>query len=133
MLAAFAPIVAPTGIADETGGERALSNPGSPTIANAGDLATIGIATIPPAPPVAPQPKTAVRLHSGIKAPQRLVNVTPVYPVIARSAQVQGVVIIEATLDERGNVVRAEVLRSIPLLDAAALDAVRQWKFTPTS
>ena len=87
---------------------------------------------MPPAPPAPPQPPTPVRLHSGIKAPQRLVHVTPVYPVIAQSARVQGVVIIEATLDERGNVVRAVVLRSIPLLDAAALDAVRQWKFTPT-
>jgi periplasmic protein TonB len=41
-------------------------------------------------------------------------------------------VIIEATIDERGNVARAQVLKSIPLLDEAALTAVRQWKFTPT-
>ena len=59
-------------------------------------------------------------------------SVTPAYPAIARAAHIEGVVIIEATLDERGNVVRAQVLRSIPQLDAAALDAVRQWKFSPT-
>jgi len=40
-------------------------------------------------------------------------------------------VIIEATIDERGNVTAARVLRSAPLLDDAALAAVRQWKFTP--
>ena len=93
------------------------------------------IAVAPPAQPVtppAPPPQAPVRLHSGIQAPQRVVYVTPFYPVIAKSAHVQGVVIIEATLDERGNVVRTQVLRSIPLLDAAAIDAVRQWKFTPT-
>jgi protein TonB len=58
--------------------------------------------------------------------------VKPVYPAIAQSARVQGVVIIEATIGPNGNVQEAKVLRSIPLLDAAALDAVRQWQFTPT-
>jgi protein TonB len=45
---------------------------------------------------------------------------------------VQGVVIIEATIAPNGRVQAAKVLRSIPMLDAAALDAVRQWQFTPT-
>ena len=44
-----------------------------------------------------------------------------------------GVVIIEATIGPNGAVQEAKVLRSIPLLDAAALDAVRQWTFTPTT
>ena len=57
----------------------------------------------------------------------------PVYPSIAQSARVQGVVIIEATIGPNGSVTDAKVLRSIPLLDAAALDAVRQWQFTPTT
>ncbi len=88
---------------------------------------------IPPAPPAQPPvPQAPIHLHSGIRPPQRIVNVTPVYPAIARTARVQGVVIIEATIDDRGNVTRVEILRSIPLLDAAALDAVRQWKFSPT-
>ena len=56
----------------------------------------------------------------------------PVYPPIAQSARVQGVVIIEATIGPDGVVKDARVLRSIPLLDQAALDAVRQWVFTPT-
>ena len=54
------------------------------------------------------------------------------YPPIAQSARVQGVVIIEATIGPNGTVQEAKVLRSIPLLDAAALDAVQQWQFTPT-
>ena len=56
----------------------------------------------------------------------------PVYPPIAQSARVQGIVIIEATIGPNGTVTDARVLRSISLLDQAALDAVRQWEFTPT-
>jgi periplasmic protein TonB len=94
----------------------------------------LGPPSSPPPPVVAPPPtpQTPIRLHSGIRAPQRIVNVTPAYPTIARAAHIEGVVIIEATIDERGNVVRTQVLRSIAQLDAAAVDAVRQWKFSPT-
>ncbi|MBW8713179.1 MAG: energy transducer TonB [Acidobacteria bacterium] len=58
--------------------------------------------------------------------------IRPVYPPIAQSARVSGVVIIEATIGADGKVKDAKVLRSIPLLDQAALDAVKQWQFTPT-
>ena len=44
----------------------------------------------------------------------------------------QGIVIIEATIAKDGSVKDARVLKSMPLLDQAAIDAVRQWKFTPT-
>ena len=49
----------------------------------------------------------------------------PVYPPIAQAARVQGIVIIEATLGTDGRVVNARILRSVPLLDQAALEAVR--------
>ena len=81
--------------------------------------------------PVALEPMP-VRVGSGIRPPQKIKDVKPVYPAIAQSARVQGVVIIEATIGPNGAVQEAKVLRSIPLLDAAALDAVRQWQFTPT-
>jgi protein TonB len=67
-----------------------------------------------------------------IKPPTKTKDVRPVYPAIAQSARVQGVVIVEATIGPDGHVQEAKVLRSIPLLDAAALDAVKQWVFTPT-
>jgi TonB family protein len=82
--------------------------------------------------PGAPPPPTAVRVGGQIKEPRKLKNVSPAYPPIAQSARVQGVVIIEAVIGPTGRVQDARVLRSIPLLDAAALDAVRQWEFTPT-
>ena len=46
--------------------------------------------------------------------------------------RVEGMVTIEATISTDGSVINTRVTRSQPLLDQAALDAVRQWKFTPT-
>jgi protein TonB len=55
-----------------------------------------------------------------------------VYPAMAKSARAAGAVTIEATIGPDGKVIDAKVLRSVPLLDQAALDAVRQWEYTPT-
>ena len=74
----------------------------------------------------------AVRIGGEIKPPTKIKNVQPVYPAIARSARVAGAVTIEATIGPDGNVMDAKVVRSVPLLDQAALDAVRQWEYTPT-
>jgi protein TonB len=67
-----------------------------------------------------------------IKLPIRLVNVNPVYPEDARAAGVAGVVILEITIGEDGSVTDAQVVRSIPMLDQAAIDAVLQWVYEPT-
>lgn len=85
----------------------------------------------PPSPPP-PPPQRAVRPGGEIRAPAKVFDVAPVYPALARQARVQGVVIIEATIGIDGHVEQARVLRSIPLLDDAALTAVRQWRYTPT-
>ena len=63
--------------------------------------------------------------------PTKTKHVNPVYPPIAESARVQGVVILETIIGADGKVQDARVLRSIPLLDQAALDAVKRWKFKP--
>jgi TonB family protein len=86
----------------------------------------------PPPPPPAPGDDGALRVGGEIKAPVKLRNVSPVYPQDAQDARVQGVVIIEARIEADGTVGRARVLRSIPMLDDAAVGAVRQWEFTPT-
>jgi len=86
-----------------------------------------------PAPPVpTPQPQAPVRPGGIIRAPQKLHHVAPQYPAIARSAHVSGVVILEALIREDGSVSDVKVLRSVALLDLAAVEAVRQWRFTPT-
>lgn len=80
----------------------------------------------------APFPGTPVRVGGAVMAPVKTRHVNPVYPPIAESARVQGVVILEVLISAEGQVQDARILRSIPLLDQAALDAVRQWEFTPT-
>jgi len=82
----------------------------------------------PPAPPPAP-----VRVGGDIKPPTRIKYVKPIYPPGAQSARVEGVVFIQATIGPTGKIMDAKILKSIPLLDAAALEAVRQWEFTPTT
>ena len=73
-----------------------------------------------------------VRIGGQIKPPTKIKDVKPVYPAIAQSARVAGAVTIEATIGFDGKVVDAKVVHSIPLLDQAALDAVRQWEYSPT-
>ena len=85
-----------------------------------------------PSPPTVPAPPAAYRPGGVIREPRKLVDVPPIYPDIARAAKVEGLVILEATIDERGLVIDARVLRSVPLLDAAALAALKQWRYTPT-
>jgi protein TonB len=73
-----------------------------------------------------------VRVGGQIKEPKKLRHVAPVYPPIARSARLQGVVILEGVISPQGRVTDARIVRGIPLLDEAAVDAVRQWVYTPT-
>ena len=73
-----------------------------------------------------------LRIGGKIHAPTKIKDVKPVYPAIAQSARVAGAVTIEATIGPDGKVIDAKVVRSIPMLDQAALDAVRQWEYTPT-
>ncbi len=72
-----------------------------------------------------------VRVGGQIKPPQKIKDVRPVYPAAAQNARAQGMVIAEATIDPSGVVIDAQILRSIPMLDVAALDAVLRWVFEP--
>ena len=83
-------------------------------------------------PDAPPPPQQAVRVGGQIKEPKKLKDVKPVYPQIATQARVQGVVILECTISPQGKVTDVKVLRGIPLLDQAAMEAVRQWVYTPT-
>ena len=82
---------------------------------------------------VGPLPNGAVRVGGSVRPPVKIADVPPVLPEIAARANVRGIVILEVTVDVDGTVKDARVLRSIPLLDAAALEAVRQWRYEPTS
>jgi protein TonB len=82
---------------------------------------------VPPEPAVTP-----VVVGGDVKPPRKRVHVNPVYPPIALAARVQGTVVLEAVIDAEGNVANLLVRESIPLLDAAAIEAVRKWKYEPT-
>jgi TonB family protein len=79
-----------------------------------------------------PPLQAPVRVGGNIRTPVRTQTAEPVTPPIAQQAGIRGVVIVEVTIDPAGRVTDARILRSIPLLDAAALDAVRKWRFEPT-
>jgi len=79
-----------------------------------------------------PQPQGPIRPGGHIRPPERTGYVAPVYPPIAIQARREGTVVLEATIDETGVVRHVSVLRSVPLLDRAAIDAVRQWRYSPT-
>jgi protein TonB len=73
-----------------------------------------------------------LRVGGRISTPTKIKDVKPEYPAMAQTARVTGAVVIEATIGEDGKVIDAKVVRSIPMLDQAALDAVRQWEYFPT-
>jgi protein TonB len=73
-------------------------------------------------------------LHAGrdVKAPQKVKDVRPNFPPAAMAARVRGTVVVEATIGPDGRVQSTKLLQSIPVLDEAALDAIRQWEYVPT-
>lgn len=90
--------------------------------------------TAAPPPPSRPQPtKRVVRAGSLLKPPRQTYSIDPEYPALARQAHISGTVVVEAVIDERGNVVQAHAVSGHPLLIPAALGAVLHWKYEPTS
>jgi len=91
-----------------------------------------GAPGVPPSLPPPPSGNAPVRVGGNIRQPEKLKDVRPVYPEEAQDARVQGVVILEIVIGTDGKVQDAKILRSIPLFDQAALDAVRQWEYSVT-
>lgn len=133
-----APTQAPDHISqdDVESSDGPIVDGGLPSVgpATVGLSAHVGLNVDVPPPPPAPaiERPHPVRVGGVIREPRKLVHVAAEYPEIARRAHVEGLVVIEAMIDERGRVIDARVLRSVPLLDAAALTAVKEWRYTPT-
>lgn len=92
-----------------------------------------GVGTTTPRPGELPldRPVRLVRIGGSVKPPVKIFDVQPEYSDTARAANVQGVVIVELRIGTDGSVRHARILRSISLLDDAALEAVRQWRYEP--
>jgi protein TonB len=131
-----APIEAPASITPETGLEGGEFTPsdidagfedGIPGGVAGGIVG--GFVTAPPPPP--PARVAPVRVGGEISTPRLTRRVDPEYPPIAVSAMIEGMVILEATVDATGAVKDTRVLRSHGVLDEAAIDAVQQWRYEP--
>jgi TonB family protein len=90
----------------------------------------------PPAPPSTfekhPRPNVPYRVSGTVMAGKAITKVVAKYPDMAKAAKIEGVVVVEIVVDERGNVNSARALSGHPLLQDASLTAAKQWKFTPT-
>ena len=95
----------------------------------------------PPAPPVTESRhpvggwvygQASYTVTPNAVAPIRIKDVRPVYPPIAIANDVQGVVVVRATITGSGRIADARVVQPVGLLSQSALDAVQQWVFTPS-
>jgi protein TonB len=84
------------------------------------------------AAPAVEGPKHPVRIGGDVKPPRLIYGPAPNYPALASQARVQGVVVIDAIIDEHGSVVQEKIISGHPLLIQAALKAVSQRKYEPT-
>lgn len=126
-----APIEVPQEIAPDEGIDLGVEGgvPGGVEGGVPGGVVGGVVGGLPTGPPVTQPP---VRVGGQVKEPKKIRNVAPVYPEIAKQARVQGIVILECIISPQGQVTEVKVLRGIPLLDQAAIDAVKQWIYTPT-
>jgi protein TonB len=92
--------------------------------------AKVEIKDEPPPPP--PKPTPHAPISGGVLNGKAVHLVQPPYPPIARSAHASGQVVVQVLIDENGNVVAAHATSGHPLLQAAAVNAARSSKFTPT-
>jgi protein TonB len=97
-----------------------------------GILSSTGTGPAAPPPPAAKEKPSIHRVGGDVKPPRILVHIDPVYPPLARQAHIEGTVVVDAVIDENGNVVQAHAVEGPGLLIPSALNAVLQWKYEPT-
>jgi TonB family protein len=83
-------------------------------------------------PPFAMSPAGVVRVGGSIKEPRKIQDVRPIFPAVAAASGMEGVVTLRAIVTRDGTVGDAVITSGGSVFDTAALDAVRQWLFTPT-
>ena len=143
-----APVEAPSDIGRETAVEAPIASRGSeidphfdsavgggeggvPGGVVGGVVGGLATSVAPPPPPPPPAPKRPIRVGGQIATPALLSRVAPTFPEAAARAGVRGAVVLEATVDKSGRVESVRVVRSVPQLEKAAIDAVKQWRYSP--
>ncbi|MBZ5696556.1 MAG: energy transducer TonB [Acidobacteriia bacterium] len=84
----------------------------------------------PPPPPA--KKEKILRVGGVVKAPRELYKPGPIYPSLALTARIQGVVNVDALIDEHGDVVKAQPIDGPVLLVPSAIACVLKWKYEPT-
>ena len=97
-----------------------------------GDVLGGSVTGPPPPPPAAERPKGPIRIFSGMKEPRLLYEPPLTYSPIAKAAHIFGTVVVEAVIDERGDVTQVQVISGPPLLVESALKAVAGRRYEPT-
>jgi protein TonB len=93
-----------------------------------GILGGIGTGAAPIVKAAAPK---KIAVSSGVMAGNILVKTQPQYPAIAKAARIQGTVVLQATISKTGTIEGLTVVSGPPMLQQAALDAVRSWRYKP--
>jgi protein TonB len=127
-----APVEIPTEIVPEQGLDLGAEGgiPGGVEGGVPGGVVGGVVGGLPEAAP--PPPVRLLRVGTDVREPRKVKTVPPVYPELAVKARVQGQVVLECQIDVRGRVAEVRALRGSPILVDAAIEAVRQWVYTPT-
>src|SRR5215472_192332 len=104
----------------------------TPAIDGAGALSAIGTPSPLAPPPGESQAPVRIRVGGALKPPRLVSSVQPVYPAMARDAGIEGDVVIDTAVDQKGKITSARVVSGPAMLRQAALDALRQWKYAPS-
>jgi protein TonB len=83
------------------------------------------------APVVRAAPKGPTAVSSGVMAGQLVYKVTPVYPAMGLAVRVEGTVVLQAVISKAGTIENLRVVSGPPMLQMAAMDAVKQWRYKP--
>ena len=90
------------------------------------------VAPVAPPPPPKPVKREPIRVGGNVQESKLIRRVDPVYPELAKRARVEGRVILIVTVDEEGRVADIKLSQGHPLLNEAAISAVKQWRYSPT-
>lgn len=110
-----------------------IGGTGTGFVPGAGLLPSLGGVSLPPLKTPNPPAVAKVPVRIGVLNPSKLIfRVSPRYPILARKMNVYGTVTLEALIDEEGTVSTVEIVEGHPLLRDSAVEAVKQWKYSPT-
>jgi protein TonB len=130
----LAPIEVPTGLRPEDGFDLGIGDGVAGGVEGGFPGGVVGaiVGGLSDSPAAKPPPPRPLRVSGLVKEPVKLKHVSPVYPPVAVAGKIEGSVGLEALIDVRGRVVEVQILEGNPLFEEAAVEAVRQWVYTPT-